>query len=110
PGVALDRARLGVEVQDAHRRTIQELAVVGDDQNGAWVALYEALKPFERLDVEVVGRLVEQQQLRLAQQQRRQPEAGLLPAAESRDRCRWVDRAQPQPLDHRRRAVLALVA
>ena len=81
-GVALDRMRLGIEVQDARHRMIEKLAIMRNDQHRAAIAAHKAFQPLQRLHVEVVGRLIEQQQIRLAQQQRRQAQAGFLAAAE----------------------------
>ena len=42
---------------------------MGDDQNGAGIFAQMAFQPVHRLGVEMVGRLVEQQQFGLLQQQ-----------------------------------------
>ena len=44
---------------------VEEVAVVGDGDDGAGEAHEELLQPFHRLGVEVVGRLVEQQHVGL---------------------------------------------
>ena len=59
---------------------VHEGAVVADHKHGAAIALEEVFQPAHALQVEVVGRLVEQQQVRLAQQQLGQRDAHL-PAA-----------------------------
>ena len=64
----------------------------GDDR--ARVVLEEALEPGDRLGVEVVGRLVEQQQVRRLQQQPAQRDAAALAARELGDV--GVRRRQPQ--------------
>ena len=68
---------------------VEETAVVAHHQQGAAAALEVVLEPFDGLDVEVVGRLVEQQQPGLAQQYLRELYAhvpalgeGLGPASE----------------------------
>ena len=43
---------------------IQKLAIVGDHQNGAGISAEIFLKPDERFEVEVVGRLVEKKEVR----------------------------------------------
>ena len=53
---------------------------MGDGHDGARVALQEALEPRHRLGVEVVGRLVEQQQIRLLEQHPAERDAALLAA------------------------------
>src|ERR1051326_1017217 len=63
--VALEPADLAValEGQDVGRDAIQEPAVVGDDHRTAGEAQQRLLEGAQRVDVEVVGRLVEQQQV-----------------------------------------------
>ena len=43
---------------------IEELAVVGDDQEGARKAPQPGLEPHDRVEIEVIGRLVEEQEVR----------------------------------------------
>ena len=47
---------------------VEEPAVVGDDEHRAVARGEVAREPGDRLDVEVVGRLVEQQQVRMVEQ------------------------------------------
>ena len=75
--------------------SLQKLAVVRDDQ-AAGPKLAE--KPFQqhlRAQIEKVGRLVENQQVRIVQQQRGQLGARLPAAGELADR----------PIEHRRRGI-----
>ena len=53
--------RLVVDVGDVRADLIQEVPIVGDDDERALVANQELLQPVDRLEVEVVRRLVEQQ-------------------------------------------------
>ena len=55
---------------------------MGDEDDAARVFLEEVLEPGDALGVEVVGRLVEQQDVGLRQQQARQRHAALLAARE----------------------------
>ena len=55
---------------------------MGDGDDGALVVGEVALEPLDRLGVEVVGRLVEQQQVGLAQQQPAERDAAALAARE----------------------------
>ena len=57
----VERQLLPVQVQDRVDRPVQQVAVVADDEHGVRVAREEALEPDRALEVEVVGRLVEQQ-------------------------------------------------
>ncbi len=74
-----------VELQDPLRDVVQEVAVVGDGDDRARVLGEEALQPLDRLGVEVVGRLVEQQQVGVLEQQPAQRHASLLAAGERGD-------------------------
>ena len=58
---------------------------MGDRDDGARVLVEEALEPFDRLGVEVVGRLVEQEQVRVLEQQPGERHAALLAAGQGRD-------------------------
>jgi hypothetical protein len=59
----VERGRAGrlVEVQDRRHRPRQELAVVRDDDQPGLQAEHELLEPLQAGEVEVVGRLVEQE-------------------------------------------------
>ena len=59
---------------------IHERAVVGDEKHGAVVARQELLEPPDALKVEMVGRLVQKQQIWVAKQQLGEGDAHL-PAA-----------------------------
>ena len=62
-------AAAAVELENPAGDVVEEIAVVGDDQDGAGIIAQMAFEPHHRLGVEVVGRLVEQQQFRLLEQQ-----------------------------------------
>ena len=84
--VALERVALAaVELEDPAGHVVEEVAVVGDGDDGAVVVAQGALEPRDRLGVEVVGGLVEQQQVGLRQQQAAQRHAALLAAGEGGD-------------------------
>ena len=89
-----------VQRQDAVDRAVEERPVVRDDEHRAGIARQVVLQPFERDDVEVVGRLVEEQQVGLDEQQPRQPQPRLLPAAERCHEPRLIDVGQAQPGQH----------
>src|SRR5690606_30498986 len=55
-----------VEIDDARRYALHERPIVRDEQHGARIAPDLLLEPFDGADVEVVSRLVEQQQIRSA--------------------------------------------
>ena len=83
--VALERdAVAAVELEDPAGHVVEEVAVVGDDDDGARVLLQVALEPRDRLGVEVVRGLVQQQQVRRRQEQLAQRDAAPLAAGELR--------------------------
>ena len=110
--VALPRdAGAAVELEDPAGDVVEEVAVVGDGDDRARVLLQEALEPRHRLGVEVVGGLVEQQQVGLLQQQPAERDAAPLAAREGASRRRpgggqrsasmaissWRSSSQPLP-------------
>ena len=74
-----------VELEDPARGVVEEVAIVRHRDHGAGKALQELLEPLHALGVEVVGRLVEQQQVGLRQQQPAERDAALLAAGEHVD-------------------------
>ena len=71
-----------VELEDPLGHVVQEVPVVGDRDDGAGVLGQVLLQPEHALGVEVVGRLVEQQQVGLLQQQLAQRDPAPLTAGE----------------------------
>ena len=85
--VALERdAPTVVELEDPAGHVVEEVAVVGDGHDRAVVVAQEPLQPGHRLGVEVVGGLVQQQQIGPAQQQAAQGHPTTLTAREHVDR------------------------
>ena len=76
-----------VDVEDVRRDAVEELLVVGDDERASLVAGEELLEPADAEDVEVVGRLVEQEHVRPAEEHLRQQDAQLEPARERAERA-----------------------
>ena len=74
-----------VELEDPLGHVVQEVPVVGDRDDGARVLLQVLLQPLHALRVQVVGGLIEQQQVRLGQQQPAQRDPALLPAGQAGD-------------------------
>src|SRR5262245_23345706 len=62
-------AAAAVELENPAGDVVQEVAVMGDDQDRAWVVAQVGLEPADRLGIAMVGGLVEQQQVRLLEQQ-----------------------------------------
>jgi hypothetical protein len=71
-----------VELEHARDRALQERAVVRDDHRAARPLGDEPLQPGEAVEVEVVGRLVEQQDVEAREQDRGQRRARGLPTGE----------------------------
>ena len=75
-----------VELEDPAGDVVEEVAVVRDGDDGALVVGEEALEPGDRLGVEMVRRLVEQQQVGRGEQQPAERDAAALAAGERRRR------------------------
>ena len=83
-----------IELEDPAGDVVEEVAIVRDGDDGARVLLQEPLEPGDRLGVEMVGRLVEQEQIRRLQQQPAERDTTALAAGQRRDV--GVARRQPQ--------------
>src|SRR5207248_4645130 len=68
-----------VQFENPSGDVVEEVAVVRDRDNRALVIVQMTLEPRDRLGVEVVRRLVEQQQVGLAQQQAAESDPAALP-------------------------------
>ncbi len=73
---------LVVEVKDAVHRDIQEPAVVAHHEQGVGIVFKVALQPRRGLQIQVVGGLVQEQQVRGAKEHRRQGHPHAPPAGE----------------------------
>ena len=71
-----------LHLKSAGSDPIQKIAVVADDQKRPVKAFQVILQPLYRGNIQVVGRLIEKQQIRPAQEHFRQLKLGLLPAAQ----------------------------
>ncbi len=80
---------------------------MGDDDQGAGPAVEEVLEHVERLDVEVVGRLVEEQHVGLVEQQPQQLEASPLAAGQVPEAGGEPVAGEAEALQHRRGGDLA---
>ena len=78
-------AAAAVELEDPAGDVVEEVAVVGDDQDRAGIVAQMAFEPRHGFRIEMVGRLVEQQQVRLVEQQPAQRDAAALAARELGD-------------------------
>jgi len=84
--VAPEEAHLAVafEGQDVRRDAVQEPAVVADHDDAPGKRLEAGFERAERVDVEIVGRLVEEQDVAARLEQLGQVDAVPLPAGEAR--------------------------
>ncbi len=71
-----------MEFEQARGDAVEEVAVVGDEEDGAAEAAEVVFEPVEGLGVEVVGGLVEQEEVGLLQQDAAEAGAAQLPAGE----------------------------
>ena len=97
--IAPDRA-VG-DVPDRLRRAVEELAVVRDQDHGGRLPLQPRLQPHHGVEVEVVGGLVEQQQVGGPQQGARERQPVAPAAGERRDGARGVGLREAEAVQHR---------
>ena len=75
------------DMNDFIHHRVKEVAVVGDQNQSALIALEPLLQPNNRIEIEVVGRFVKQQQVRAADQRLRQVKTHTPAAGEVADRA-----------------------
>ncbi len=78
------------QMQDGVDRIVEQLAVVADDQGGIRIFLQPRFEPQRAFEIEIVGRLVEQQKLGLGEQSRRERHAHAPAAGKFRHRPRQI--------------------
>ncbi len=83
--VLVERGPVGVEVEHLVDHGLEQLDVVADDHQATGVLLQVAPQPGDRVGVEVVGRLVEQQRRRVGEQDAGQLDPAALAAGERPD-------------------------
>ena len=74
-------------MQDRVDRVVEQVAVMADDEHGVRIAREVVLQPQRAFEVEIVGRLVEQQQVGLGEQHRGERDAHAPAAGELRGRA-----------------------
>ncbi len=100
-----------IDLDDPRHHAVEQPAVMAHDDHGAGELLgEEGLEPLPSLDVEVVRRLVEQQQIRLLEQQPREAEPRLLPARERADLLRELRVGEAEAVQRRVDLVVDRVA
>jgi hypothetical protein len=88
-----------VQVQGVGGDVVEEFAVVRDHQQRAGIAQQPLLQPQHGVEVEVVGRFVQQQEVRWRHQRARYVEAHAPAAGEIRDRLRVRFRREAEPVE-----------
>jgi len=76
---------LPLQLEDPLRDVVEEVPIVGDGDDGPRVLLEEALQPLHGFGVEMVGRLVEEEQVGVLEQEASEGDAALLAARQGRD-------------------------
>ena len=90
------RERAIAQLPDTGDGGIEEGPVVRRDEERAGPPAEVLLEPFEGVEVEVIGRLVEQQQVRIGDDQARQRRPGLLATRQGRRRLRPFVPREPE--------------
>ena len=75
-------ALAAIEFQNPARHIVEEVAIVGDEDDAAFIFAQRVLQPLHRLRVEMVGRLVEQENVGRVEQELAQRHAAALAARE----------------------------
>ena len=99
-----------VHLGDPRDDRVEEVAVVRDEDDGVRVVVEVLLEPVARLEVEVVGRLVEQQQVGAREQQLGERDAHLPAARERLGRAVEVVRREAEAVEDRRQLQVDAVA
>ncbi|MNE78624.1 hypothetical protein D3C80_1750480 [compost metagenome] len=71
-----------IDIRNVRTHFIQEVAVMGYNNNCSFIVHEEVLQPLNRLQIQVVGRFVKEQVIRAAEQSLSQENTYLLIAAE----------------------------
>ena len=81
----IDEVARAIELEDPVHHIVQEVAVMGDEDDVAGIIDQMLFQPGDAFGVEMVGRLIEQQDVRLFQQQTGQRHAALFTAGQLGD-------------------------
>ena len=99
--IHVDLPALRVQMPDLVHHLVQQFGGVGDDQESALIPLQVAAQPFDRVGVQVVGRLVQDHRVRIGEQDARQLHAAALAAGERAERLVHDLLRQSQRFGHR---------
>ena len=87
-----------VQLDNLPGHPVQEIPVVGHDNHGAFIIEQVGLQPGDGLHVQMVGRLVEQDDVRLGQQQLSEGHTGLLASRQGVNLLREILLRKPKAL------------
>ena len=107
---AVQRGAVLFDMQDLGADTVEKIAIVRDQQQGAAILLEPGFEPDHRVEIQVVGRFVQKQQVRAAHQCPCQVEAHAPAAGEIRERACLVLRAEAKTAHQAGGATVRLVA
>jgi hypothetical protein len=107
---AVQTQLLMFDVRDEGHHRIEKIAVVGDQQQGAGVALEPILQPLRGVEVEMVGGLVEQQQIARTHQGLGEIETDTPAAREFTHRPRAVGLAEAEAMQQLLGTVMGVIA
>ena len=102
-GALVERQLAAIEMQDLVDGGIEQVAVMADHDDGARVVRQMVFQPQRAFEVEVVGRFVEQQQVRRREQRRGERHAHAPAAGEFRAWPGLVRGREPEPAQDRGR-------
>ena len=83
----VERQLAALEMQNMRGHVVEQIAVMADDDDARRIAREIVDEPERAFEIEIIGRLVEQQQIRLREQHRRQRDAHAPAAGEFRQRA-----------------------
>src|SRR5581483_9336997 len=110
PRTGEERAAAGLDLERRRRHRLEEPAVVRDEDHRRVERRELALEPLEVRDVEVVRRLVEEEQVGIAAQRARERGTRQLAAGERPQRPVEILRRETEPAHDRRRVIAPAVA
>ena len=103
---AIERELALIEMDDAVDGAVEEVAVVADEEHGPRIAGEIGLEPDRAFEVEIVGRLVEKQEVRLGEEHRGERDAHPPAARKRRAGAALRRRVEAEAGEDRRRRAL----
>ncbi len=100
-GAFVERQLAAIEVQDLVDRGVEQVAVMADDDHGARIIRQMVFQPERAFEVEIVGRLVEQQQVGRRKQRRGERDAHPPTARKLRAGSRLIGSGKSEAAENR---------